>query len=479
MTWLTGRDAALLTVTIVVASVAASAHAVLHKRDTRAAVSWVGLIWLVPGLGALLYFLLGVNRIRRKATALRRERLRVETARELYDFTVPPEAAGEHRGLASLARLAGRLSRRPLLAGNRITPLRNGDEAFPAMLEAIDGAAASVALSSFIFAADGVGNQFIDALARAVRRGVAVRVLVDGAGVRYSWPPIHRELRRAGVPCARFLPVTSGAGLAFFNLRNHRKVLVVDGRVAFTGGMNIRRRHVVALGGRWVTRDVQFRLEGPVVGQLMGAFAEDWAFVTREILEGPAWHTVPAMVGATTARALTDGPDGDLDVNRSVMMGALAAARESVSIVTPYFLPDQPMIAALAVAALRGVLVSIVLPERPNIPVVRWAVAALLWQVLKPGCRVYLSPAPFDHAKLFVVDRAWTYFGSTNWDPRSLRLNFEMDVECYDPSFAGAAQSIVNERLWESREITLADVDGRALPTRLRDGVARLLSPYM
>lgn len=463
-----------------VASLVASGHVVLRKRDPRAAIGWVGLIWLVPGLGALLYAVFGVNRIRRRAIALRRARLAVAVTSELPATTVRPEAAAlDHPGLAALGRLGGRVSGRPLLGGNRVTPLVNGEAAYPAMLSAIEGAERSVALSTFIFAADQIGRRFVEALAGAVRRGVAVRVLVDAAGVRYSWPPVHRVLRRAGVPVTRFLPITSGAGLAFFNLRNHRKLLVVDGRVAFCGGMNIRDRHLVATGSPVATRDVQFRLEGPVVGQLLEAFTEDWSFAAGESLDGPAWHIDAAPLGPTAARALTDGPDDDFEVIRQLLLGALAAARESVEIVTPYFLPDPAMIAALAVTALRGVRVDILLPARGNIPLVRWATPALLWQVLTPGCRVFLSPAPFDHAKLMVVDGTWTMFGSTNWDPRSLRLNFELDVECYDRDLAAQVARLVAERRQESRELTLADVDGRPLPARLRDGVARLLSPYL
>jgi cardiolipin synthase len=297
--------------------------------------------------------------------------------------------------------------------------------------------------------------------------------------VRYGWPPVHTVLARAGVPVARFLPPLSASGAAFFNLRSHRKVLVVDGRTAFCGGMNIRRHHLVAAGGRRATRDVHFRLAGPVVGQLMGAFAEDWASTTGELLEGPAWHAEPTGAGSIAARAITDGPDIDLDVIRGVFLGALAAARTRVTIVTPYFLPDQAMVAALAVAALRGVQVTIVLPAHGNIPLVRWATPAMLWQVLQPGCRVFLTPPPFDHAKLLTVDGAWVLFGSTNWDPRSVRLNFELDVECYDPVLAATVEAIIAERLREAREITLSDVDGRSLPVKLRDGVARLFSPYL
>jgi cardiolipin synthase len=466
-----------LGVALVLLSALASAHVILHKRDARAAISWVGLIWLAPGIGALLYVILGVNRIRRRAIALGRARRRALLPDQTGEATAA--VAAVPAALAGLARLGAAVSGRPLLAGNGVTPLRNGEEAYPAMLDAIEQAATSVTLSTYIFAADDIGRRFVDALARAVRRGVEVRVLVDGAGVGYSRPPIHHVLRRAGVRAALFLPVRLGRGLAFFNLRNHRKILVCDGRVGFSGGMNIRDLHMAAVATRHTTRDVHFRVEGPVVQQLQEVFAEDWAFATREVLDGPVWFPPLDAAGPIAARVLSGGPDVDFEVARSVLLGALAAARESVAIVTPYFLPDQSMIAALAVTALRGVRVDIVLPERGNIPLVRWAARAQLWQVLARGCRVFLSPAPFDHAKLLVVDGGWVLVGSSNWDSRSLRLNFELDIECHDHGFAARVDELVAQRRALSREITLRDMDARPLPLRLRDGIARLLSPYL
>ena len=282
-----------------------------------------------------------------------------------------------------------------------------------------------------------------------------------------------------GVPTALFLPGLRDAGLAFFNLRNHRKVLTVDGRIAFAGGMNIQQRNVHASKPPLPVRDLHFRIEGPIVAQLQEAFAEDWAFTTREVLDGPAWHPTLVPAGDTTARCFTDGPDGGLEILRSLLMGAIASARESVRIVTPYFLPDQATIAALAVAALRGIRVEIVLPERGNIPMVEWAATAQLWQVLQPGCRIYYTPRPFDHSKLMVVDRQWVLFGSSNWDARSLRLNFELDVECYDPALAKEMDDMITARIQAGRRVMLADVDARSLPRKLRDGAARLMAPYL
>jgi cardiolipin synthase len=344
------------------------------------------------------------------------------------------------------------------------------------MLEAIDAARTSISLCSYIFDNDAAGRRFVEALGRAVERGVQVRVLIDALGARYGWPPITGRLRRAGVRVARFLPTLLPALMPFMNLRNHRKLLVVDGRVGFTGGMNIREHF---LPGHGDAHDLHFRVEGPVVGQLQETFAEDWAFTTKERLRGEAWFPPLEPAGPVFARGIPDGPDEDFETLRLTLLGALACARTSVRIITPYFLPDSALVTALNVAALRGVRVDVVLPERLNLPVVQWAATAQLWQVMRPQCRVFLTAPPFDHTKLMVVDGAWCLVGSANWDPRSLRLNFEFDVECYDPELAARLDVLIDERLARARRITLEEVNGRSLPIRLRDGVARLLSPYL
>ena len=461
-------------------SLIASAHVVVRKRDVRAAIGWVGLIWLVPFFGVVLYLAFGLNRIRMRATALHQVRRRMPiltpAALSIARIGTSSEVAAE---LAPLARLGEKLSGRPLLRGNEITILENGDEAYPAMLDAIAGARRTIALSSYIFGDDRAGVRFVEALAAAGKRGVEVRVLIDGFGARYTFPPVHRRLRRAGVRSELFLPRVQEAGLAFFNLRNHRKVLTVDGRVAFTGGMNIQARNLHADTPPRMVRDLHFRIEGPLVAQLQETFVEDWAFTTRELLDGAGWFPSLAEVGETTARVISDGPDGDIEILRTVILGALSTARESVRIVTPYFLPDPGMISALAVAALRGVKVDIVIPSQVNIPIAGWAATAQLWQVLQPGCRVFLTPLPFDHAKIMVVDRKWALFGSTNWDPRSLRLNFELDVETYCDALAIELDGLVDERIAGALELTLEQVDARALPIKIRDGIARLFSPYL
>jgi cardiolipin synthase len=263
------------------------------------------------------------------------------------------------------------------------------------------------------------------------------------------------------------------------NMRNHRKVLVADGRFGFTGGLNIRMGHCLEGKSRAPVRDIHFRVEGPVVTQIQEIFADDWLFTTGEFLRGPAWFPELDRTGQVLARAISDGPDEDLDKLRWTLLGGLAVARSSVVIQTPYFLPDAAIISALNVAALRGVRVEIILPAQSNLPFVDWASRAHWWQVLEHGCQIWLTPRPFDHSKLMIVDEAWTLLGSANWDPRSLRLNFELNVECYDPALAERLAAVLKQRLAQARQVTLEDVDSRSLPMRLRDGVARLLTPYL
>jgi len=460
----------------------ASGHALLYRRDSRSAALWVGFIWLAPLTGALLYYLFGINRLRRHAARLRGE---------ADDFHPPPPSApcpaeavadhlpGAQSHLRALAVTVDRVSARPLLSGNRVEPLFNGDAAYPAMLAAIGGARESVSLASYIFDHDEAGLAFAEALGAAVKRGVEVRVLVDATGARYSWPSILRVLRAQNVRHARFHPTSPLWQLLSTNLRCHRKIMVVDGRIGFTGGINIRAGHWLGKNPPHPVRDLHFRLTGPVVAELQATFADDWLFVTHETLQGERWFPDLASAGPVLARGIPDGPDEDFERLRWTILAALTAARRSVRIATPYFLPDPTIIAALNLAVLRGVQVDILLPARNNLPFVQWASTALWWQVLQRGCRIWLSPPPFDHTKIILVDGGWTLLGSANLDPRSLRLNFEFNVECYDPALHDTLAAWFDDMAARSRQTSLAEVDARSLPVKLRDGIARLWTPFL
>jgi cardiolipin synthase len=457
-------------------------HAVLYKRDTRAVIGWVGLAWLAPYIGPLVYFCFGVNRIKRKAVSLK-----FRTGWESRHVIAPTETEIVHRDqvverhptLVGLAHLGHELSNRPILPGNQVKPLVDGDEAFPAMLAAIEQAQRSISLSTYIFDSGHIGDRFLSALVDARKRGVAVRVLVDHVGSRYSKVNMIRQLRAAGVAATTFLPTRAPRFATYANLRNHRKILVVDGLTGFTGGTNIRDGHCRRLKPKAPVQCLHFQFDGPVVWHLQEAFAVDWAFAARETLKGDPWFPQIRRSGEVWARGIDDGPDEDFDKLELVMIGALATAQSSVDIVTPYFLPEAGLLHALNSAALRGVRVRIVLPAVNNIPIVHWASRALWGQLLERGCQIHLTPPPFDHTKLFLMDGIWSLLGSTNWDPRSLRLNFEFNVECYDEALTRSLMPLVEERIITSHPVTLEEVTSRRLPVQLMDGLARLASPYL
>jgi cardiolipin synthase len=492
--------------TSIIVGVAAALHAAMTKDDVRAATGWVGVIIFSPIFGAVLYLLAGINRIRRSQVSQRRHNAELRHARAakarspagpdpmpeptpapLPTSTPPAAAPGPPivlapvaAELASLRRLGDHVASYPLTDGNLVRLLDSGDDAYPAMLQAIAGAQRSVALQSYIFDDDAVGRDFADALAAARRRGVAVRVLIDAVGARYSRPPITSRLAAGDVTTATFMGNLIGFRLPYANLRSHRKVLVVDGAIGFTGGMNIRAEFMAGAGGPARSRDTHFHVEGPVVAQLATAFSQDWYFTTEERLSGPEWTVAsPPREGGVAARVVPSGPDRNISSNHTIIMGALAVARERVRIASPYFIPDLQLVGALTVAARRGIEVDVVIPSANNLPLVDHAMTAQLDQVVVAGCRVWRAEGMFDHSKLMAVDGQWAYVGSSNLDSRSLRLNFELDLEVYDPVLAGAVEARIDAQIAHSRAETMQTLKARPFPVRVRNRAVWLASPYL
>ncbi len=445
----------------------------LTRSDVRAALGWIAAAWLSPILGGVLYFLFGVNRVTRRALKLTRHRGRKT------DWPASGEPPVLADNIAQLEQVSARVIGGELSGGNRLTPLKGGDEAYPQMLAAIAGATKGVVLASYIFRNDDAGGRFIAALAAAKARGVEVRVLLDSVGTGYLWSPVLRRLRRAGVRCERFLHTWLPWRMPFLNMRNHRKLLVVDGRLAFVGGINIGSENCAALRPGHPVDDVHFRVEGPAVRQAMAAFAHDWDFTAGEVLDDPCWWPDLPQAGDTFVRGLSSGPDADLYKLEPMLGAALALARKRVRIVTPYFLPDVRLQFAIAQAVLRGVTVEIVLPQKSDQHVMEWAMLAEVRFFRHVGARFFMTPPPFDHAKLATVDGAWSLIGSSNWDARSFRLNFEFDLECYGASFAAALDDLIDQRIARGRALNPDELLARPVLLRLRDAAARLLLPYL
>lgn len=454
----------------VVLALSVTLHALLRKRRVSVAVGWIGLAWLSPLFGTALYLIFGINRVSRRARKLRTKPSEALAPGDPEDAVVP-------EALWPLDKAVRRITGLPALAGNHVRLFRNGDAAYPEMLRAIREARASVALSSYIFRDDATGREFCDALAEARARGVAVRVIIDGIGGGYFTAPAYRQLRRAGVPAALFMHSALPWRMPFLNLRTHKKLLILDGRIAFTGGLNISQPNRLRTRPDHPIRDTHFRMEGPVVEQLASAFAADWAFVAEENLDGPPWFSDLEPAGPSIARAVTSGPDADVEKIEQVILQALACARRSVRLVTPYFLPDELVTGALAQAATRGITVDVIIPSLSDHRYIDWATRAHLYPLVRAGVRVWLDEPPFDHSKAMVVDDVWCFVGSANWDMRSFRLNFELNVEVVDAALAAQLDGFMRGKM--AARLTLEDLSARALPVRLRDAGVRLLLPYL
>jgi cardiolipin synthase len=441
-------------------------HTLLRKRDVAAAIGWIGIAWLAPGLGALLYLGFGINRVRRRARRLMGPHLT-----PIFE----PGQGGEDTNLADLETAVGAVTRKPPTSGRVAAQLFCGDAAYPEMLAAIRGARFSIRLATFIFRVDACGEQFIAALAEARRRGVAVHVLIDGFGGGFLLCPAYRRLRREGVEAALFLHSFLPWKMAFLNLRLHKKILAVDGAMAFVGGLNIGAENVLASRPKEPVCDHHFKVVGPVVNEIEREFDEDWQFATGQSLEPAPTAVIPA--GAGLARVISSGPDQETDHLVLVLLSAVNAARRTIRIMTPYFLPDEQLVTALRLAALRGVAVDIVLPAQNNHPFVAWAMLAHIRPLLESDCRIWLNPPPFDHSKLMTIDGEWCLIGSANWDARSLRLNFEMTVEFRDRALAAALDRVIGARC--ATQLTLGDLDKRPIVIKLRDAAIRLAMPYI
>lgn len=450
----------------------AAGHALLYKRQPRSALGWMLVCLLLPYFGPLIYVVFGINRIRQST---RRAGRFPDSAylRPVSDIDVP--AVPTNR----FVKISDQIAHRPMLDGNHVSTYHSGAVAYEQMQTAIQLAEQRVYLATYIFRSDSTGKQFVKVLADAAERGVDVRVLIDGAGEFYSLPRISGLLARAGIRHARFIPLRLIPPSLRLNMRNHRKLLVIDGDTGFSGGMNIGNQHVPNRRGKTPVVDAHFKLRGPVVRQLEQAFAEDWHFATRQRITVGSLQSLPDPAGSAQCRVITDGPDDDLGKLALVIQASISAAQKSVRIMTPYFLPTAEMIAAMKSAALRGVRVDIILPEKSNLPYVDWATRNLLWEILRWGVCVWYQPPPFAHTKLLIVDDRYVQIGSANIDPRSLRLNFEITVEIIDQPFAVGLAEHCNTVIAGSRLVTLEEVDGRKLPVRFRDSIAWLFSPYL
>jgi cardiolipin synthase len=410
--------------------------------------------------------------------------------------TLPPKQASAlvarrwanaSKDLKTLAALEEQATGVPLIAGNKVTLLFDGPATMREMMAAARVATRSINLETYIFDQDQVGNEFADLLIDKQRQGVTVNVMVDAVGGIATPAAFFDRMRQAGIRVLVFNPVNpaKARGKWELNNRNHRKLMVVDGRVAFTGGINIsstyansslfrsRQKPNQVDGGKVGWRDTHVKIEGPAVATLQWSFVSLW--VQQEGGDLPQAEYFPALtpVGDKIIRVLASDPDHDSDIYKALVV-AINEAKKSIHITSAYFVPDQQIIDALIAAARRGVDVRLVLPGVSDHSLIRYAGQAFYDQLLEAGVRIFELQIAVLHAKTAVIDGAWSTIGSANIDRRSFIHNYELNVVVIDPAFGAAMESAFNEDLRDSKEVSLERWRRRPWSDRFKEWMARL-----
>jgi cardiolipin synthase len=387
------------------------------------------------------------------------------------DYRIPHSySVGDAQFVRSLGNLLGP----PIVDGNSVVELLNGDEIFPSMLQAIRGARRSITFETYIYWSGQVGEEFTEALAERARAGVKVHVLIDWVGSGRIDDAYLERMEQAGVEVERYHPL-SWYTLTRLNNRTHRRVLVIDGRVGFTGG--------VGIGDEWLGnarnpeewRDTQFRLEGPAVAQMQAVFLDNWLKTHSRVLDGEDYFPALGPKGSVSAQVFKSSPDGGSESVRMMYLLSIAAARESILLSASYFVPDDLAIETLIEARKRGVRIEIILPGPVmDVEVSRKASRSRWGELLRAGVAIYEYQPTMYHCKVMIVDGLWVSTGSTNFDDRSFRLNDEANLNILDREIARTLTDTFGADKALSRQIALAEWTRRPFRERFLESVAEL-----
>jgi cardiolipin synthase len=449
------------------------------KKDPTSALAWCLVVVLMPLFGALLFWEFGYNYVYRRLQKRR-------SHKSAFEREHPPANPGARRGPQplgedddDLARLALKVDAFPVSRGNVVTLYHDTNKAYSAVLEEIRSARHHVHLQFFIIRGDEAGREMLALLTEKAAQGVEVRLLVDSMGGRSLRRKLFWLLLRAGGRVAMFLPLNPLRSWFHVNLRNHRKIVVVDGVVAFTGGMNVGDEYLGRSSRFGYWRDNFMRVAGPAVAGLQRVFAEDWDLAATEALTGPRYFPAATVAGGDVMQVVPSGPDQSVNAMRMLFFAAVLSARSRLRIASPYFIPDAGLLDALHLARLRGVDVEILGPMRPDHFLSFHATRYYWADMLGRGARIYEYARGMMHSKVLLVDGRSAITGSANFDNRSLRLNFEAGCVLYSPHLIAELEQAFDDDLRESRPLDPVAFARRPFRQHLAENACRLLSPIL
>lgn len=458
----------LAAILAILLSVLAAMRALSRPHGVGATYGWLFAIFALPWVGAVIYFAVASPYLPRTRARRRRKALPTHT-----DALVAPADPD------GLFRLCERLTGLPPARGNRVEWLGSGAPAFEQLEAAIAGAQSSIRAEYYIIQNDETGGRFLDLLTERARAGVVVHLLYDALGSSGLDKHRLKALIAAGGKASAFLPLNPLRRRWSVHLRNHRKLVIVDGLKAFTGGMNVGDEYAGRRQSTELFHDALISIEGPLLEELGHVFIEDWAYATDDILER---HPYPApFAGGCAAAVIQSGPDQRINAHLFGFFALISSARERLWLTSPYFVPDGLTLRAICAAALRGVDVRIIVPTRArmDVPLVGWATRATFAPLVVAGARIYEYAPSMLHAKTLLIDDATCLVGSANLDVRSMRLNFEMSVLMVDDRLATAMAQRFEADLQRSTHITQEIIDNQGRLQRMGYRLARLLSPLM
>ncbi len=451
------------------------AFLLFENRNPVKSIAWIFVLLFVPVMGFVCYILIGKKFRTRHIISKRSLRLM-----ELY------EASG-HRDVSalplttaqrSLVNLAMGNSDAPFFEGNSVKIFTDATQLYDKIIEDIENAKHHISLEYYVFCPDKIGRRVMDALKRKAKEGVKVRVIIDDVG---SWPfkkKHEEEMTAAGIEMGRFLEARLPFINSRVNYRNHRKILVVDGVVGYTGGVNIADRYIDGLKwGCW--RDTHIRYEGAVVLGLQKVFFEDWYFVRQSLVDDSVYYPEPKRTGEVKIQTVVSGPDMQWESIMQLFVKAFATATKRIFIETPYFLPPESLITTLQSAALAGVDVRLILPRRSDAPVTLKSSYSYLDEMFKAGIKIYFYHPGFIHSKITVVDDDISFVGSANMDFRSFEQNFELNTIIYDKTVTAQLTDIFEKDLSDSLKIEESTWKSRPRRQKIAESLSRLCSPLL
>lgn len=474
----------IFTIIYTVISIVISVDILLDNRDPSSTVAWLMVLFLLPGVGIFLYLYIGRNH-RKKKTFIKKRRedyiILNNLLSEQLSFTNYGELFkrnfNDTRG--KIIPLLLNNTRSPITINNRVRILQNGEATFTEMLTAIENAKGHIHIEYFIIKDSHIGRKFQQALIKKAEEGLEVRLIYDAVGSFRLKRSFLKPLKDAGVQVKVFLPVTLPLFGSRLNYRNHRKILVVDGKVGFVGGINIGDEYLGKNKKMGFWRDTHLKIEGEAVYVLQGIFLADWHFVSNETIDDFKYFPPQGHCGEKIVQIASSGPDSYWASIHQAYFAAINSARERVYITTPYLVPDEGILLALKTAALRGVDVKILLPIKPDHRTVFWASKSHFIELLEAGVKIYQYAKGFVHGKVFIIDNNFVSIGTANLDIRSFKLNFEVNAFIYDKETNLKLARDFSDDLRVSNEVLLNEYRKRPITHKVKESVARIFSPIL